>query len=62
MPDYFSSDLYYFKTVFACPGIEVAKHISTSTVTTPLKTLFLAKQYTALGKRYLKVKIFFNVG
>ena len=52
------SDLYYLKTVFACPAIEVTKHIGTSTVTTLLKTSFLAKQYTALGKRYVKVKIF----
>ena len=52
------SDLYYLKTVYACPDIKVTNHISTSTVTTLLKTSFLGKQYTPLGKRYLKVKIF----
>ena len=41
----------YLKLVSICPEIEDTKRLNTTTVTTLLKTSFLAKKkYTALGK------------
>jgi len=47
--------LYYYKMDSAFPEIDKTKHINTRTVTTLLKTSFLVKQYTALGKNHLQL-------